>query len=200
MQDDQELLGITSLWWMRVASPIFFFRGVGVEVEEVALGDTEARLAARSRGVGRLSGTRKGIHASALLRPAVSGAERIPDLTGRRTRRTIVLTTQLTDTALFPGGRAGVNLCGRTAVTTCKDTQLRLLHAPPVLLPEPVPYLGVDQFAVRRGRTYATILGDMNTHRPNDALADRTGTPPPPGCANTPRCGSSAATAPAKST
>ncbi|MFG2857984.1 transposase [Streptomyces mirabilis] len=93
---------------------------------------------------------------------------------GSHTRSTIVLTTQLTDTALFPGGRAGANLCGRTAVTTCKDTQLRLLHAPPVLLPEPVPYLGVDEFAVRRGRTYATILVDTNTHRPSDALADRT--------------------------
>ncbi|MFF4465193.1 transposase [Streptomyces mirabilis] len=43
-----------------------------------------------------------------------------------------------------------------------------------LLLPEPVPYLGVDEFAVRRGRTYATILVDTNTHRPSDALADRT--------------------------
>jgi hypothetical protein len=29
MHDDQELVGITSSWWMRVASPIFFFRGLG---------------------------------------------------------------------------------------------------------------------------------------------------------------------------
>ncbi|MFD8134109.1 hypothetical protein [Streptomyces mirabilis] len=63
---------------------------------------------------------------------------------------------------------------GRTAVTTCKDTQLRLLHAPPVLLPEPVPYLGADEFTVRRGRTHATILVDTNTHRPSDVFADRT--------------------------
>ncbi|MER6372863.1 transposase [Streptomyces mirabilis] len=42
------------------------------------------------------------------------------------------------------------------------------------MLPEPVPYLGVDEFAVRRGRTHATILVDTNTHRPSDALADRT--------------------------
>ncbi|MFF3148735.1 hypothetical protein ACFVRU_45235, partial [Streptomyces sp. NPDC057927] len=55
----------------------------------------------------------------------------------------------------------------------CRDTQFRLLHASPVLLPEPVPYLVVDEFAVCRGPTYAMILVDTNTHRPSDALADR---------------------------
>ncbi|MGW2088282.1 ISL3 family transposase [Streptomyces sp. NPDC001880] len=39
--------------------------------------------------------------------------------------------------------------------------------------PVPVPILGVDEFAVRRGRTYATILIDMSAHRPVDVLADR---------------------------
>lgn len=74
----------------------------------------------------------------------------------------------------FWGGRAGANLCGRPAVTTGKDTLLRLLRALPVPAPESVPCLGVDEFAVRRGRTYATILVDMTTRRPVDVLADRT--------------------------
>ncbi|MFI2206057.1 transposase [Streptomyces sp. NPDC020192] len=101
-------------------------------------------------------------------------AEQIPDLTRRHARRTKALTAQLTDIALFLGGRAGASLCGRLAVTTGKDTLLRLLRAPPVPAAESVPCLGVDEFAVRRGRTYATILVDMNTHRPADVLTDRT--------------------------
>ncbi|MFB8183297.1 ISL3 family transposase, partial [Streptomyces sp. NPDC055966] len=80
-------------------------------------------------------------------------AEQIPDLTRRHARRTNALTAQLTDIALFLGGRAGASLCGRLAITTGKDILLRLLRALPLPQPESVPCLGVDEFAVRRGRT-----------------------------------------------
>ncbi|WP_264349593.1 ISL3 family transposase [Streptomyces milbemycinicus] len=99
--------------------------------------------------------------------------EQIPGPTRHHARRTQSLTTLLTDVALFLGARPGTRLSKRMSITTCNDTLLRQLRALPDPEPGPVPVLGVDEFALRRRRTYATILINMTTRRPVDVLADR---------------------------
>ncbi len=130
-------------------------------------------LCAPRRG-GRLSGIRTEVHTRALLRPAVSGAEQIPDLTRRHSRRTFCPRRPTHLHCPVSGWKCrsqSVRAHGRHHL---QGPLLHLLRALPVPLPESIPYLGVDEFAVRRGRTYATILVDTNTHHPIDVLADRT--------------------------
>lgn len=75
---------------------------------------------------------------------------------------------------LATGGRLGVRVTDRLGIQTSRTTMLRRIMALP---PEPVgqvSQIGVDDFSFRRGRTFGTIVVDLQTHRVLDMLPDRT--------------------------
>jgi transposase len=105
--------------------------------------------------------------------PARTFAEQVDGLTWRRSRRTPPLARTLTSIALALAGRAGARLAGALDLTAGRSSMLRLVIAQPDPETGTITILGVDDFAFRRGRDYATILVNVETGKPVDVLRDR---------------------------
>jgi transposase len=88
-------------------------------------------------------------------------------------RRTCRLIEALCTLAFAAGGEGGARLAHTQGLAVSPRTLLRLLYVFPLPKTAPARVVGIDEWAWKKGRSYGTILVDLERKQPVDLLSDR---------------------------
>jgi transposase len=100
-------------------------------------------------------------------------AERIPQIASFHAQRTVQLTKVLRAIAFETSAEATARISRHLRIAVSPDTVLRILRAT-CFSNAPCPrVLGVDDWALKRGQHYGTILVDLETRKPVDLIQGR---------------------------
>jgi transposase len=100
--------------------------------------------------------------------------ESLPRLLRPYARRTQRLAKAQGRIGIALGGEPGAKLLAHLAMPASADTVLRLVRHQPLPARKPPRIVGVDDWAMRKGRTYGSILVDLERRKPIELLPDRT--------------------------
>ena len=101
--------------------------------------------------------------------------ERLPQLLEPRARTTARLAAAHRDIGFALGGEAGARLAQRLAMPTSPDTLLRRVKEAPAEVAAAPRFVGIDDWAIRKGQRYGTIVIDLERGRVLDLLPGRDG-------------------------